>query len=521
MVGRDPGRALRRSRRQVPQVEGLDRRELMAVGGIAQSLGPYVGPAKSGPRVIRPAVVVNAHDSVQQLLASILGPGLDRVQARGEAAGQSPAAVLRKQVLGQPFVHSVLANGDTYLLFRTPAFNGLIGSQQISGMTATSPTATDQAGTASPTPTTPGTTTPAATPNATTSATAQSVAFSIPDQATIQSMNGPTSIVLVAASGGVPGFYAEVPTASIRVLESGPTIRGSVLIPTTSIPAGFPTPDTTFLSNGTFSATYAATGPLLEEILDSGAAGVAPNAPKSVPGLRLAPFLKRNKVFPNAAARKDLFQGFRLAVQRNVFTLNDAQQTRVSDGLDQFTQRVQGMVAGGEFAPAIPLAPPPLPTKALAGTLSVSAGVVRQLVRVDPGVAGLPLAGLGNFPGRLDVGYVVDRAGNYGILLTIRGALKNANPGLRPGNIAGGDVRVEVSNATNIEALGGRRLIEGVQNGAFVSTDLESSRTESGIVTFSASAGNGFGVEYGTGVGYSTVIPLGNVYSLIPSAPLR
>ena len=57
--------------------------------------------------------------------------------------------------------------------------------------------------------------------------------------------------------------------------------------------------------------------------------------------------------------------------------------------------------------------------------------------------------------------------------------------------------------------------------GLRISADLGSSRTVGGISTFSASAGNGFGLEYGTGVGYSQVIPLGNVYALIPSAPRR
>lgn len=521
MLGRKQGRAIRAARRLVPAVDGLDRRELMAAGGIAQSLGPFVGPAKSGLKA-GTAKTVNPHNAVQGLLASILGPGTEEVQARGELAGSSPAAVLRKQVLGQPFLRSVLSNADTYALFGTAAFNGLIGSQQVSGTTPSGTTGT-ATNTSTSTTTPGGAPIPRATATGGTSTTSapQDVAFAIPTQATIRSITGSTTLIQVNASGGVAGFFAEVPTSNVRILDEGPPITGSVTVPAASIPAGFPTPDTTFLSNGTFSATYAATGPLLSAILDSGVVGVAPNAPKSVPGLRLAPFLLKNNAFPSPAARKELLKGFRLAIQRDVFTLSDAQQTRLSDGLTQFSQQVQALLASRGFTPAIPLAPPLLPAKPLAGTLAVSAGVVRRLVGVDPSVTGLQLEGLGNFPGRLDVGYVFDRAGNFGVQVTLRGALTNANPGLRPGNIAVGDVRVEVSNAPSINALTGRRLIEGVGNGALVATDLESSVNDSGVATFAASAGNGFGVEYGTGVGYTAVIPLGNVYSLIPSAPLR
>ena len=145
--------------------------------------------------------------------------------------------------------------------------------------------------------------------------------------------------------------------------------------------------------------------------------------------------------------------------------------------------------------------------------------MVRRLLDVDPSVSGLDLPVLGNFPGRLDVGYVFDRSGDYGIMLTLRGPLQNANPVPTPVNVASGDVRVEVSNATNISALTGARVVEGVEVGSGVSSDLGTSKYANGISTFSASAGNGFGLEYGTGVGYSTVIPLGNVYALIPASP--
>ena len=82
-----------------------------------------------------------------------------------------------------------------------------------------------------------------------------------------------------------------------------------------------------------------------------------------------------------------------------------------------------------------------------------------------------------------------------------------------------GDVNVSVSNARNINQLSGQTVIEGVQVGSGTASGLAQSTYGNGIASFSATAGNGFGFEYGTGVGYSVVIPLGNVYSLIPSAP--
>jgi hypothetical protein len=193
--------------------------------------------------------------------------------------------------------------------------------------------------------------------------------------------------------------------------------------------------------------------------------------------------------------------------------------TAVSSGISQFAEQVQSMMTAGEFTPSVPVQPPNLPTTALSGTLEISAGVVTRLLDVNPAVSGLNLPELGNFPGRLDVGYVFDRSGNFGLMLTLRGPLQNANPVPTPVDVASGDVRVEVSNAPNISALTGQRVVEGVNVGSGDSSDLGLSDYASGVTTFSASAGNGFGLEYGTGVGYSTVIPLGNVYALIPASP--
>src|SRR6185312_8283477 len=159
----------------------------------------------------------------------------------------------------------------------------------------------------------------------------------------------------------------------------------------------------------------------------------------------------------------------------NVFTLDDAQSTAVSAGISQFAQQVQTMISGGVFTPPDPVQPPSLPSKSLSGTLEISVGVVRRLLDVDPSISGLDLPVLGNFEGRLDVGYVFDRSGNFGIMLTLRGPLQNANPVPSPVDVAAGDVRVEVSNAKNINQLTGSRVVEGVEVGSGVSSDLGTS----------------------------------------------
>jgi hypothetical protein len=492
-----------------PFVDTLDRRELPTAGGLAGSLGAYVAPSKFGPKVVQPAKVVNAHAAVEQLLTNLLGPGLSTIQSAAKSLGNSPQAVLKQTVLDQPYVHSVLSDADVYTLFNAPALTSLLGSQQVSGVTsANAPVATP-------------TTTAGATTSTSTTAPAPDplIAFSVPDQATVQSIGTTTSVIQVNPLNGVAGFFATVPISNLRIASQGPPIAGSVLIPQSSLPAGFPTPTTSVLSIGTFSSTYATTAPLLTQIFNAGVKSASPNAPNAVPGLRLAPFLLHHNPFPTSAAAKDLAKGLRLAVQRGVFSLDAAQSTAVSAGISQFATQVQSMIASGAFNPAVPVQPPSLPSKPLSGTLELSAGAVRNLLDVSPSISGLALPALGNFPGRLDVGYVLDRSGNFGIILTVRGPLQNANPVPTPVDVAGGDVRIEVSNATNISALSGNRTEEAVNVGSGYSNQLGNSRFSNGTAAFSASSGNGFGLEYGTAVGFSTVIPLGNVYALIPSAP--
>jgi hypothetical protein len=507
MSGRKSARAAWASRRLNLLVEVLERREVMSASGVSKSLGSYVVPSTNGPKITSPAAVVNPHTSIDTLLSTILGPGVSQVQ--DSSIGNVPQAVLKQTVLNQPSVHSILSDGDVYTLFNSTALTSLLGSEQVSGVTSTNAATTT-------------TTTTSSTSTSTTTTADPLVAFSFPSEATIQSIdNGGNgeAVVEILPSGGSPGFYATVPEANVRIATEGPPETGSVLIPESSIPAGFPTPSASSISIGTFAATYSATGPILLQIFNAEVQQVSPNAPDSVPGLRLAPYLLHHNPFPTQSAQESLTKVLRLAVQRNVFTLDSSQSSAVTTGLAAFAGEVQAMTSSGSFTPSVPLKPSSLPSGKLAGTLEVSVGDVRRLLDVSPDISGLNLPGLGNFEGRLDVGYVVDRSGNYGIMLSLRGPLENANPKPTPVDVASGDVNVQVSNARNISALTGQTLIEGVQVGAGTSSSLESSSYGNGITTFSASAGNGFGLEYGTGIGYSLVIPLGNVYALIPSDP--
>ncbi len=92
-------------------------------------------------------------------------------------------------------------------------------------------------------------------------------------------------------------------------------------------------------------------------------------------------------------------------------------------------------------------------------------------------------------------------------------------PGVTSANEIAGDIRVEVSNAHNISDLNGLSTVEGLNQGESLSGGVESSRLQNGVSTFGASIGYGAGLEYGTGIEYTQVIPLGNIYALLPEFP--
>jgi hypothetical protein len=209
---------------------------------------------------------------------------------------------------------------------------------------------------------------------------------------------------------------------------------------------------------------------------------------------------------------------FRIAVNRGLFTLGFDQLNQVQAALQQFNTNAAVLNGQGTFTPAIPPAAPPLPGPHLGGTLEVSIGALQNLVNVAPGLTGLQLPDIGNFPGRIDVGYVFARNGDYGLVLTLRGPLYGVPPS-SPLDTVGSTLQVEVSNARSLGALDGLRTVEGLSIGTALMGSVSTSHTDSGVSTFATSAGYGAGFEYGTGIAYTQVIPLGNVNALIPQAP--
>ncbi len=273
-------------------------------------------------------------------------------------------------------------------------------------------------------------------------------------------------------------------------------------------------------TDGVLSGVYSATGPLLANALLTGSAHPGPNAPRQLPGLRLVNTINHNHNFPNSVTSA-FFYELHIAVERQVFSLSPTQANLVSQGITQFLDEVSTLDQAGTFNPVVPQAAVPLPKGRLDGTLYVSLGAVRELTSVNPSLSGLQLPVVGNFEGRIDVGLVLDRAGNFGIALTARGPLTGAPPGVTSANEIAGDIRLEVSNAPNITDLDGLSTVEGLNQGASLSGGVETSRLQNGVSTFGASVGYGAGLEYGTGIEYTQVIPLGNAYALIPEYPTQ
>jgi hypothetical protein len=273
-------------------------------------------------------------------------------------------------------------------------------------------------------------------------------------------------------------------------------------------------------TDGALSGVYSATGPILTNALLTGSSHAGPNAPSRIPGLALVTALAHNHNFPNAHTNLLLYE-MRVAVDRQVFSLSATQASLVFEGVTQFLNEVSALDETGAFNPAVPPAAVPLPRGQLYGTLYVSLGAVRELASVNPTLSGLQLPTVGNFEGRIDVGFVLDRNGNFGIALTARGPLTGAPPGVTSANEIAGDIQIEVSNARNISDLNGLSTVEGLNQGAALSGSVETSRLQNGVSTFGASVGYGSGLEYGTGVEYTQVIPLGNAYALLPEYPAR
>jgi hypothetical protein len=268
----------------------------------------------------------------------------------------------------------------------------------------------------------------------------------------------------------------------------------------------------------TLSNVYSVTGPILVNALLTSSFHAGPNAPEKVPGLGLVNALIHNRAFPTKHLGALLYE-LHIAAERQVLSLSAAQASLVSQGVSQFFNQVNALNQAGTFNPAVPPPAVSMPKHQLYGTLYISLGAVRELASVDPALSGLQLPVGGNFEGRIDVGFVLDKSGNFGIALTARGPLFGAPPGVVSANEVAGDIRIEVSNGQNISALNGLSTVEGLTQGAALSGGVETSRLQNGVTTFGASIGYGAGLEFGTGLEYTQVIPLGNAYALLPEYP--
>src|SRR5205823_13982656 len=128
--------------------------------------------------------------------------------------------------------------------------------------------------------------------------TVDSVTLILPRSALLE-VGTDVSLVEVPAMAGTPGFFVTVPTSQVLTLTDGFI---SVTIPRSSLPPGASLPTGALIPTGTLSEVFTATGPLLVQTVRSGAPQVAPNAPRSVPGLRLASTLSHGR-FLAAAGR--------------------------------------------------------------------------------------------------------------------------------------------------------------------------------------------------------------------------
>lgn len=484
MAGRERTRARQPERRVYLEFDRLENLQLLSAGsGVHHSLGAFIAPSLIRARVSQPLQIVDPHVAINNYMADILGSEIQPIQQVVENQNTSQHSTLVDRVLGDPFVHATLSDQDTYTLLNSPGMSSLIGfSQTQSGQSSTS----------------------------------SLVTYVLPESSIVFPLQGgPNALVEVPSSGGLPGFIVSVPITNIRPLPSG---LFAVQIPQSSIPPNAPPPTTTTQLTGSFAAVFAQTGPLIVSALQTGLPLHAPNAPSTVPGLRLARVLAHDPNLPLGSTHLFL-RMFRIAVSRGVFNLGSTQLAEVQAALQQFNTDASTLNQEGTFTPAVPPAAPPLPKGQLGGTLEVSTGALTDLVKVAAGQNGLQLPQIGNFPGRIDVGFVIARNGDYGLALTLRGPL-SPSPSFPPNDKVGSTIQIEASNAPNLMALDGLRTVEGLSIGtALMGTVTNSLVTDSGVSTFAASAGYGAGMEYGTGMAYTQVVPLGNLNALIPQAP--
>ncbi len=483
MSDRTPRGHRRPKRAMTPFVEGLDARLLLSGATTAapqeHTLGEFLNPGVAKPsRLATHTRFIAPRSALNDYLSVLLGTNLNTTRRRAHIQGVLVGSDLGADVVTNSFVRSVVSNRDTYRLLASQGMQQLLNYQ----------------------------------PGGAGQRNVDTVLYTLPKNA-VEISTG-TSLVTVPPGGGLAGFFASVPTENIRDLGNGLV---TVAVPLSQVPKNAPTP--TSVSQGALIDAFAATGPLINNAIETSNPRPSPNRPMSVPGLRLVDAFEKNTYFPVNEFR-NVRKLFRLAGERHLFDLTDDQLQQVRNAYDQFAAAVQGLQQMGSFTPDVPPDAPPLPTGTLKGTITVSNGAWRNLGSVAPQLSGLPIPSVGNFPGRIDVGVVFARNGDYGLVLTARGPLTSAPQVFTSKDVVGGDTRVEVSNATKLADLNGLNVTEGYTQGSVLSGSLANTRNQNtGVQSFAASVGYGAGFEFGTGISYTQVIPLGNAYALIPWAP--
>jgi hypothetical protein len=456
---------------------------------MSSGLGPHLGhfvapqlaPEKRHVRALRPALHVDPHNAINRALQGLLGPGLDRIARQVQFFHPTSKDALSSRVLGQPFVHSVLSNNDTWTLLGGRSLNGVLTAQQLSA-----------------------------------DSSAGIVTLTLP-QSDLTALGDP-SVIFVKPGDPAPGppgtvfpfgFIVEVPAVAILFNpETSEFPKGSITVevPLSQIPTAAQITSSDNQNN--LSAIYGSTGPTLEALFQSGDVQSSPTAVPTVPGLRLVDALRQNHNFPDPTTVR-FFRLMRIAADKkalNPNNLNATQAAAFADGLNAFlgvvnnwttdsTAQLDRLLVSqtpGELVPTLIRGP-------LKSTLAVTAGVVQTM----------SLA----LPERIDVGYVFASNGDYGLLLSARGQLSTSVPSTVPNQVTAGDIQTEVSNAPSLGALGGWRIVEGLTEGSVLSGALAATNSNN-VATFAASAGYGAGLEYGLAMRYTQLIPLGNVFTL-------
>ncbi len=469
-----------------PSFEALDGRLLLSgVTPVGGKLGPFIAPGAIRPRIQQAPVRVDASPAVNQYLVQLLGPEqMEPIRAQAAARGVATRSMLYQAVLAQPFVNAMLGSIDTYALLNSPAAQTLVGFSAA----------------------------PQEPPEE-----EPPVVFLVPES-NILVLGTTEATVQIPPAPDRAAFTVTVPIGNLQFLGEG---FYQVVVPVDQIPGEGALPPSETIGTGALSSVYRETGPLLSQALLTGRPLRGPNTPPIVRGLRMARSLGDPRLVPHGT-QSNYLRLLRVAVERNAFDASPAQTDRIANELEAFLFEVQQLSASGAFTPAVPPATPAnvLGGARLGNTITITSAAVRDLVNVAPSQTGLQLFGL-NFPGRIDSGIILAANGDYGLVLSARGPMLEAPAGFSTDTV-GGDLRVQLSNAQAITELNGLRIEEGTYLGSVISGEITASRTPKGprdLVTLSAAAGFGTGLDFGTTVTYTRVIPLGNLNALIPQYP--